>query len=776
VTQREPAQLLRRLRSAREPGKLHQALDGIRLLGWRKSWQVARSTGAHAYWDWRYPVPRPDWSGPGTPPGRLVARETCPDGFTARFEHADVEVRFLASDLVRVTWHPGLDPVPYAIERNEWPAPTTTELKVDLADDGSLSFTTDGRLLRRDLPPERNGEGWRHHAVLHTGERVHGLGERALPFDLRGHSCEMWNRGPGGRYLPGVDPIYLGVPVYVGVHDEGSYLVFYENSHRAHFSFKGDLDARFDGGALRYYVIPGPVPRAVERFTELTGRPFLPPRWALGYHQSRWGYCSAQEVRDLVAGFERHDLPLDAIELDIEYMDEYRDFTVDEGDFPDMAGLSSELEGKGVRLAMIVDAGVQRKRGYRVYDEGHAEHRFCTLPTGREMRGVVWPGWAVFPDFTDPSTRHWWGDQYRVLLDAGAHGFWHDMNEPTTFSLGGEDWPPVGTRHAMEGRGGSHAEARNLYGLLMARAAYEGLRRLRPDRRPWLFSRSGWAGLQRYAWNWTGDTVSTWPMLRQTVITVLGSSLSGIGFTGPDIGGYHGDPSPELYVRWFELGSFLPLFRTHCSYDDPPREPWAAAKGLIDAVRIHLHLRRRLMPYLYTTAWQATRTGWPPVRPLFWEDEKDPRLAGVDDAFLLGDHLLVAPVLHEGARTRRVPLPKGSWYPLDGAELLEGGRNVEVPAPIDHTPVFVRAGAVLPMDEDGELTLHVYAPEEGGPSSGTLFEDSGDGYGPSRVYNFAAARRGDAVQLHSMGPVGSASPPFQTRVHGVGRLEEGTSV
>jgi alpha-glucosidase len=756
---------------------LHQALDGIRLLGWRKSWQVARSTVTHAYWDWRYPAPRPSWDRPGSSPGRLLNRDSCTDGFSARFERADLEVRFLAADMVRVTWHPGLDPVPYALERHEWPVPESRELVVDLTDDGTLSFTrTDGRLLRRDLPPERHGEGWRHRAALHPGERVHGLGERALPFDLRGHSVEIWNRGPGGRYVPGVDPLYLCVPVYVGLHDEGSYLVFYENSHHARFSFEGDLDARFDGGALRYYVVAGPIPRALDRFTELTGRPFLPPRWALGYHQSRWGYCSADEVRELVSGFERHDLPVDAIELDIEYMDEYRDFTVDDDDFPDMAGLSAELESKGIRLAMIIDAGVQRKRGYGVYDEGHLQRRFCRLPNDREMRGVVWPGWAAFPDFTDPETRRWWGDQYRALLDAGAHGFWHDMNEPTTFSLGGEDWPPLMTRHAMDGRGGAHTEARNLYGMLMARAAFEALRRLRPDRRPWLFSRSGWAGLQRYAWNWTGDTVSTWPMLRQTLSTVLGLSLSGVGFTGPDIGGYHGDPSPELYVRWFELGSFLPLFRTHSSYDTPPREPWAAAKGLIEGVRGHMRLRQRLMPYLYTTAWQATQTGWPPVRPLFWEDEGDPRLARVDDAFFLGDHLLVAPVLTEGVRSRRVSLPKGNWYLLDGSDPIDGGVDVEVPAPLDHTPVFVRAGAVVPMDEDGDLTIHLYAPPDGGTGGGVLYQDAGDGYDASRVDRFAVTRVGDHLGLERTGEGRFPESSARTQVHGPARLgQEGSA-
>jgi alpha-glucosidase len=249
-------------------------------------------------------------------------------------------------------------------------------------------------------------------------------------------------------------------------------------------------------------------------------------------------------------------------------------------------------------------------------------------------------------------------------------------------------------------------------------------------------------------------------MLRQTLITVLGLSLSGLGFSGPDIGGYHGDPSPELYVRWFELASFLPLFRTHCSFDDPPREPWAAAKGLTDAVRDHMRLRQRLMPYLYTTTWQASQTGLPLVRPLFWEDERDPRLASVDDAFFLGDDLLVAPVLDEGARERRVPLPSGRWYPLDGGEVLEGGRDVEVPAPIDHTPVFVRSGAVIPMDENGDLTLHTY----GTPARGVLYQDAGDGYGPWRVDRFTVSDADPQdVETSSEGDFPSA--PLHTALH-----------
>jgi alpha-glucosidase len=517
-------------------------------------------------------------------------------------------------------------------------------------------------------------------------------------------------------------------------------------------------------------VILGPLSRALERYADLTGRPAMPPRWVLGYHQSRWGYPSATHVRKVAAGFREHDMPLSAIHLDIEHMDRYRVFTVNERHFPDFAGLARELAEHGVRLVPIVDAAVARHAGYRVYDEGLAENRFCTLPNGRVLSGVVWPGWAAFPDFTDGAAREWWGRQYRTLADAGVAGYWHDMNEPTTFALAGGARPPLATHHAMDGRGGAHTEGRNVYALLMARAAHEGLRAHQSGKRPFLVSRSGWAGIQRYAWLWTGDTHATWAMLRQTVATVLGLSMSGIPFTGPDIGGYKGTPSEELYVRWLQLAVFLPFCRTHSAYDTAAREPWAAAPNHLDTVRSLLRLRYRLVPFLYTLAWEAATTGHPLVRPLFWHDEADPALRKVDDAFLLGDHVVVAPVLDEDARLRQVRLPPGRWYPFDGDEAIDGGRTVDVAAPLDTIPVFVRAGAVLPLDDDGQLTLHVYAPADGGVGGGLLYTDAGDGYGPWRVDRSRVTRSGDTLRVESRSEGEYPPTPSRTVVRGPAHL------
>jgi alpha-glucosidase len=318
----------------------------------------------------------------------------------------------------------------------------------------------------------------------------------------------------------------------------------------------------------------------------------------------------------------------------------------------------------------------------------------------------------------------------------------------------------------MEGRGGDHQEAHNLYGLLMGRAGYEALRRQEPDRRPFILSRSGWAGLQRYAWSWTGDTLSTWAMLRRTVSTVLGLSLSGIPYTGPDIGGFNGFPSTELYLRWFQLAAFLPFFRTHYSLGMPAREPWCFNRATQEVIRSFLKLRVQMLPYLYSLAWESHRTGDPLVRPLFWPDAADPALWAVDDAFFLGDALLVAPVLDQEARSRRLLLPPGRWYHFWDDVVWEGGGEVEIPAPLERIPLFVRAGSVLPMNDGEQRVLHLYPPqgEEGG---GFLYDDAGDGYGAWRVDRFrltwrdpksvvlAAEREGDyppatvtAIQLH----------------------------
>ncbi len=603
-----------------------------RFVGFQKSLRAIQYSLLRDWHDQARPAP--GQPAPPSTPGKLLETNSTATGGVYKFQNSRLEIRFLAPDLVRITWGSAPQPPFYALHRTDWDPVAveagsavevqkvaSRELQVELDPDGAIRFLSpEGRLLRQDLPPGFAGAGWIHRARLHPEERLYGLGERAGGLNLRGGSYRMWNTDPGGSYGPHDDPLYMTIPVAIGLHPGGSYLVFYENSHPGTVLVAEQIEAHFEGGSLRYYLAAGAPARTLARFMELTGRPPMPPRWALGYHQCRWGYKDESEIRAIVEAFKGHGLPLSAVHLDIDYMDGYRVFTVDPDRFPDLARLTSDLHAQGVKTVTILDPGVKRDPRYPVFDQGLERQVFLPAANGQPFTGVVWPGWAVFPDFSKPDARSWWGEHYSGLLKSGVDGFWHDMNEPTSFAAWGDPSLPGSLEHDMDGRGGLHLEAHNLYALLMARAGYEALRRLAPDRRPWLLTRSGWAGVQRYAWHWTGDTESSWQALRMTVRTVLGLSLSGIPFTGPDIGGFSGAPSPELFTRWFQMAAFMPFFRNHAAVGTPPREPWRFGEPYLEIARNFLQLRLHLDPYFYTLAWLAHTRGQPLVRPLFWPD------------------------------------------------------------------------------------------------------------------------------------------------------------
>ncbi len=722
-------------------------------------------------------------------PGGLQMFQRTERGGIIEFERARLEVAFLDDGLAQIHWMPGVPPIPYAIEEQLWPLPgleseevgkgvrfRTAALTVSISEDGAIEYSgPQGELLSHQLPPVLRGERWTQPGPLAEDERIYGLGERAAPLNLRGGRYRLWNQDPGGSYGPASDPLYMGIPVYLGLHARGSYLIFYENPFPGEIAFSSQVVARFDGGALRYYFIAGPPDRALADYSKLTGRPPLPPRWALGYHQSRWGYKTEQQVREIVEGFRRHDLPLDALHLDIDYMHGFRLFTVDKSRFPDLARLAEDLQDVGVRLVPILDCGIKQDPKDPVFEEGLAGGHFVKLPNGKPVKALVWPGWSVFPDFTDQRARAWWGENYTTLLEAGASGIWHDMNEPGTFAAWGEPSLPLVARHAMEGRGGSHREAHNLYGLLMGKAGFEALQRLRPDRRPWLLTRSGWAGIQRYAWHWTADTESTWEMLKQTVASLLGLSLSGIPYSGPDIGGFSGEPSPELFLRWFQLAAFVPFFRNHAAVGTPPREPWKFGTDILGILREFMVLRRRLVPYLYTLAWEASKSGQPLMRPLFWHNLEDQALWDHGEAFLLGRDLLVAPIFEPGARVRRQRLPAGEWFNFWDDTRYQGPAEVELPTRLEEIPVLIRAGTILPLlakdrrkSDDPVLELHVY-PSAGLETIHSLYSDSGDGYGDSRVDQYRIFFDGKSLEVRWHQQAGDYLFPYRkvsVRVHG----------
>lgn len=687
-------------------------------------------------------------------PGKLQETTIEPWGGVFQYEFARLEVRFAAADIVRVTWTPGKLPVAYSVTNDRWDSPSvaaaakgkdwtlrTSEVSVVVGADGSIQYDAGEMTLRKDMAPVRHGDKWTQVSRMRGEERVYGLGERTAPFNLRPGLYRTWNTEPMGAFGPGDDPIYFCVPAYMGLHDDGSYVVFYDNSHEGRFEFEHDATVSFSRGALRYYFMPGPPQQALQRYASLTGLPAMPPRWALGYHQSRWSYESEAEVRELVAGFQQRDLPLQAVHLDIHYMDEYRVFTVDKTRFPDLTDLCRDLDKQGVKVVTIIDPGVKIDEQWDLYQEGLQREAYIRYPDGELVTAPVWPGWCAFPDFSNPAVRMWWGQQYKKIIDWGVAGVWHDMNEPAAFASRGDPTLPLSGKQYFEGQGGDHSEGHNLYALQEAMAGYAGLAKHRPQRRPWILTRSGWAGIQRYAWNWSGDTESTWWTLGQSVRIALSMGLSGMPFTGPDIGGFSGKPSPEMYARWFQLGSFLPFFRTHSASFTDRREPWLFGDEVLGVVRDSLQTRVRLMPYLYTLAWQTSTTGLPLVRPMFFEDPVSRDWWDVDDQFMLGDCLLVAPILEEGQSSRDVRFPAGLWYDFRSGNAIQGPTTISVDAPLDVVPVFVRGGSVLPLAPDGQLALHAYPDAQGG-ATGVLYSDDGDGYGEHCVSRFAVDDQG----------------------------------
>ncbi|MFB7516512.1 glycoside hydrolase family 31 protein [Streptomyces sp. NPDC056144] len=679
--------------------------------------------------------------------------------------------------------------------------------------------TPGGLMLRRDLPPRwwepvegagggtgagtgagagagtgagagaEGGAGagearWVQRSEVPADARFFGLGGRAAGPRLRDGSYRLWNTDPKGGFVPGDDPLYLTMPVQFVVSDAGTHLAFHDNAWDGRVTLAegeegdgsghdrpGTSEVRMGGGPLRCWVLVGTPARVLHGWAALTGAPALPPAWALGPQHARWGFGSAREVRRVVAGYRERGLPLSALHLDIDHYDGHRVFTVDRERFPDLPGLAEELREQGVRLVSIVDPAVKAEPGNAVYDAGRevgASGAFVRDGRGREVVGEVWPGPCVYPDFTDPAVREWWGGLYEERLRQGFAGVWHDMNEPVSFAPFGDTTLPRSARHALDGRGGDHREAHNVYGLTMARAGYEGLRGLRPDERPFLFSRSGWAGMQRYGGTWSGDVSTGWPGLRASLALVLGLGLCGVPYSGPDVGGFDGFPSPELYLRWYQLGAWLPLFRTHAAIDAGRREPWEFGPEILEHARVALAERERLRPYFETLARLARMTGAPYVRPVWWGTPEDRALRDCEDAFLLGDALLVAPVLTRGADRRAVRLPRGRWYDTATGEAYEGPGQVLLDAPLSRVPVLARAGAVFPVrGEDGGLVLEVWAPPAGRTGGGLVVRDTGDGWEPAEIERYQSRLVDGRVVVRRVTDEGVGEVETAVRVRGV---------
>jgi len=687
-------------------------------------------------------------------------------------------------------------------EDASWAVPSqvrSTGVRVHPASDAqSIGFSTDaldvridratlrlvvrdkvGRVVSADAPGEAlqlNSTGFSLRKVMGEHERFFGLGDKTGGLDRRDHAFTLWNTD-AYAFGDGSDPLYKSIPFFLAGGDaQSSYGLLLDNSFRSSFDFgKSERDVlRFgaESGPIDYYIIYGPHPKQVlEGYALLTGTQPLPPRWALGFQQSRYSYMTAARVREIATNFRRRKIPADVIYMDIDYQDRNRPFTTNPKTFPNIKSLMGEMKAQGFHIVTIVDLHVAAAPGqnYLPYDSGRAGDHFVHNPDGSVYVGKVWPGDSVFPDFTRAATRAWYGALYTDFAKAGVSGIWNDMNEPAIFERLDKTMPlDVVSRIDEPGfvkRTATQAEIHNIFGMQNTRATYDGLRTLNPDERAFVLTRASFAGGQRYAYTWTGDNSATWDHLRLATPQLLNLGMSGFVFSGVDVGGYAGMPSPELMSRWIAIHAFMPLFRAHSESGMPDKEPWAQGP-IHEAIRKHfIEERYRLMPYIYTLAEEASRTGIPLARPVFLEfPERMGRSFGKpsDDAssFMLGSALLIAtPQFGGSANEYRYGfnLPAGEWYDYWTGRAVKT-HEIKLAPRIDQLPVFVRAGSIIPrqalIQHDGEtpkgpLELHIYP---GPDCQGTLYTDDGHSMAYQKgVYlrqQFRCTTDGDRLTVH----------------------------
>jgi len=658
------------------------------------------------------------------------------------------------------------------------------DLSGNVINESSVAHATE---LRGGETPQ-TGRGFTVWQEMSDDEHFFGLGDKPGPLDRRNEAFTMWNTDAFG-WQESTDPLYKAIPFFMTFAKGRAAGVFLDNTWRTYFDFgKAERNAYSfgaDGGPLDYYILGGPTPKGVLRqYAFLTGAPPLPPRWSFGFQQSRYSYYPESRVREIADRLRKDKVPADAIWLDIDYQDRNRPFTVDATRFPDMKKLVADLKMEGFHTIPITDlhiASTPDDPNYAPYKSGMAADAFVHNPDGTVFVGKVWPGPSVFPDFTQNQSRAWWGSLYKQFEGWGFAGYWNDMNEPSVFDGPGKTMP-LDTVHRIDDpalgfvtRTATHREIHNIVGMENSRGTYEGLLTIAPDERPYVMTRASYAGGQRYAVTWTGDNSSTWNHLRQTTPQIENLGLSGFAFVGADVGGYAGSPQPTLLTKWLEVAAFQPIDRDHTAKGTNDQEPWVNGPEAEAVRRKYIEWRYRLLPYNYTTAEETSRTGVPMLRPLFLDypqamADGHPMDLDAGGEFLWGPDLLVAPAPYPDMLDEySLALPKGGWYDFwTGTKMPDGEGATALAAEIEKSkdphfaeradikarvaeaarltvkptlndlPVYVRAGAIVPMEAltqstmeapAGPLELRVYA---GPDCKGSLYWDDGHSFGYRR--------------------------------------------
>ena len=689
-------------------------------------------------------------------------------------ERDDNAVRVRTDDLVATLW---LDPFRLDVHRADGTA------VVETAQDSegrywAYATLNDAFTVRRTCRQE---------------DAVYGLGEKTGHHNRKGRDFTLWNTDVlspdatreftgqwpegdprGERTSTEFDPYYVSIPFfyhqsYPAGTMSGS---FVDNGYRGAYEFSRPEEYRihFAGGQYTEYIFAGPrMPAILTAYTWLTGRTAPPPLWSLGYHQCRWFDYTQDAVEGIAQRHRDNGIPCDALWLDIEYMDGYRVFTWNTTSFPDAPGMLKRLEGKGFRVITIIDPGVKHDPGYWVYDQAVERDVLCRTEGGDIYVGQVWPGDTAFPDFATEEARDWWGELNAAHVASGLAGIWNDMNEPATGNI-----DPGAMRFAQGQE--SHERYHNQYALLMAMGTTQGLLKAMPGKRTFVLSRAGFAGIQRYAANWMGDNLSRWDHLWLSIPMAAGLGVSGQAFVGADIGGFAGNSNAELYLRWMQYGALTPFCRNHSEIGNVDQYAWSWGEVVQEIVREAVRLRYRLLPYIYASFLTASETGAPVQRPMVFDHQDDPTVRDLDDQYLFGPDLLVAPVLQPGQTARQVYLPEGDWYDWHSGERHDGQAFIHVPTPMERIPVFARGGSVIPLWPEApdstagshpeELELRVFIPSTDGVFESELQEDDGLSFaaseGARHRTRFTLTRRGAQVRLHGE-TQGEGYPEFARR-------------
>lgn len=532
------------------------------------------------------------------------------------------------------------------------------------------------------------------------------------------------------------------------------------------FTHTDELIIRCHDANLDFYVLEGKNAYDItKQFRKIIGRSYIPPRFAFGFGQSRWGYKTREDFHDVVKGYRENHIPIDMIYMDIDYMDSYKDFTVSD-EFSDFPAFVNEIKKDNIRLIPIIDAGVKIEKGYEVYEEGVNHNYFCKRKDGSDFVAAVWPGYTHFPDVLNPEVRQWFGSKYQFLTEQGIEGFWNDMNEPAIF------YTPEGIQrvkesikhflqqsetsdavwdlqknvselanhpddygafyHNVDGKKICHNQVHNLYGFNMTRAAGEALQKISPEKRCLLFSRSSYIGMHRYGGIWTGDNKSWWSHILLNLKMLPSLNMCGFLYIGADLGGFGSDTSRDLLLRWLALGVFTPLMRNHAALGTREQECYRFEH--VEDFRHIIGVRYRLLPYLYSEYMKAALTDDLYFKPLAFEYPDDSMAANVEDQLMLGNEMMIAPVYTQNAKGRYVYLPEEMMFvkflpdETISTEILSKGHHY-VTIPLNVVPLFIRQGKCIPVADMAECTeeldtgqLHRIGYESG---SYTLYEDDG---------------------------------------------------